>query len=139
MENICPFHCFKDEIFKHSVLKCKTSVKQEGKEASIDIMDNELGWFFKIDGGYLSKSKKVDYLFFYYHYGKKLTYILLIELKGRNIKKAVSQIESSLNTPKLKKLLSSCKNNANLKAVIVIGGATHTHKGDCRKINQKQS
>ena len=79
-----------------------TSYSEYGKSVSIKGDRNEQVLFFKIDKGYIksTESKKCDLLVIYSD--SKWRFLILVELKGENIKKAVEQFEQTIQNDRFK-------------------------------------
>ncbi len=112
-----PFACLTHEIFRYWI--AKFHAKQKGKSVFISVNDgNEYVIFFKIDGGYISSSdRKADYMIYYHDFNNEKRYLLLIELKGSNVKDAIQQLETTINHNKIKNILEGFQG---IKVAIVI-------------------
>jgi len=107
MGNKNPFRCFHHDIFK--CWEMGLTVKEKGKVVHIDLnSDNEIAMFFKIDGKYILKGNKFDYMAYYYNFKKEREYLVMIELKGVNYKKGIHQFEYTFdNEKKIKDIITN--------------------------------
>jgi len=94
------------EIFKYLICECHH--KDNGKSVYLQ-KKNEIAFFFLIDNHYIKNGgKKADILVYYYNYEpetitEKDGRLIMIELKGGNIKKAIKQIDATIKNSSISK------------------------------------
>ncbi len=116
-----------------------TSFSDSGKKVSIkgsDLKPNEQVLFFRIDGCYIkdkntkdksTTSRKCDLLILYSDSDHK--FVILSELKGKNIKDAVRQFEETVKNNRLKYVIDvykckSCNDDKCIKLFLVVHGGS---------------
>lgn len=112
------------EIFFYLVSTTKAHDKGTGKSVSIDRkLGEEIVMFFKIDGGYIKdRNPKADFLCYYHNNKNNKREIIIIELKGKDTRHAITQLENTIEHPKIKQILDTF--DGTKKAVIVGRGAS---------------
>ena len=126
-----------DDLFRY--LKCICNHIEKRKSISIEKNDDEVVFFFEIDGKYITNdSKKADILVFYYNYTTNKDRLIIIELKGINVKKALRQLDETILHPAINRFWSKF-NGIKSAGIVYYGGSPGNYKPIKKEIENRHN
>jgi len=128
------FNYLSHKIVAHLMRNCK--YKESNKTVFANSNTKEIALFFKLDRGYLTgpSDKKADILVYYCNLEEKCHRLMVIELKGRDVRHAIEQIESTITNSIFSDFWNSF--NGTKSAGIIASGSSPPSRRYREMVNQ---